>query len=210
MESTKVNKMQNPEYMSTPILVWNQQPQLQMKAKDDDELLETEDLGLPVKTESTKSKKSEPAKDDDDDDEELGTNGKKALKTERELRAAAEKDLKAYKEKEEKERKAKMSESERHATEQAEKDAEVSRLRHENLQFKVGAQVEGLSPKMYSRIQGADEAAMLADAKELLKFAPGGTKVPKADPSSGRKTDPSGLSAKDQFTDAVEELFSKE
>jgi len=144
-----------------------------------------------------------PAKDDD----KLGEGGTRALAAERARAKAAEAELKKYKDAEDKRKKAEMSELDREKSEKADALKAKEASDRELLKYKLGT-AAGLNASLITRIQGDDEAAMKADITELLKLNPG-TKVPKADPSSGRKQSAggSGNTAKDDFTDTIEGLF---
>jgi len=141
--------------------------------------------------------------------DELGEAGKEALRKERERANTAEKELKKFRDDAEAKSKAELSEVDRLKSELATATSANEKLTREVTRYKVGI-AEKVDPTLISRIQGDDEAAMIADAKEVAKFNPG-VKPPKADPTQGRKGDgSSGLSKQDQLSDVLDGLFDKQ
>jgi hypothetical protein len=133
---------------------------------------------------------TEPQSDSDG----LGENGKAALKAERDRANTAEKTLKALQAQHETVT-AKVADFEKFqqdtATQLAERDLAITRLN-------VGLE-KGLPKELIDRLQGADEAALQADADALLKFVPAADHTaPRPDPSQGAKS-PAGSTPEAQF-----------
>lgn len=141
------------------------------------------------------------------DPEALGDAGKKALDQERDRADAAEKKLKAAE--------ARVTDLEaqvQSVTEAAEAataafEAEKSQMQKEvgELGAKVSKLTIGIEEKLplslIERMQGDDEEALRADAKELAGFVPDNnpSPFPKADPSQGAKGETGGGSNADRF-----------
>jgi len=145
-------------------------------------------------------------KDDPKDGEDL-TSLKSALATERTARRAAEKKIADDAKEAQKKADAELSEVDRLKKELAEKDGELSTFKMGKLRADAAKEAK-LPTEWANRISGDTYEDMLADAKELVKLVPG-AKPPKADPSQGRKQDPSGLNKRDQFVDTIDDLFGK-
>lgn len=145
------------------------------------------------------------------EDESLGEAGKKALKAERDRANAAERELAAYKKKEQEEKDKELSESQRLARELETERADKARLAAQTKRYEVASSIEGFPLALVSRLQGDDEASIKADAEALMKqFNVGGPKIPKADPSAGKKQSASGLSNAEQFESVVDSLFENQ
>lgn len=127
----------------------------------------------------------------------LGENGMKALKAEREANKAAKAKIAEY------EAKIKAFED-RNKTESEKEDERVQALEKSNaensrkaLQYEVAAE-KGIPLKLATRLRGDDKDSMLADADELLPLIQQTkTNIPKPDKSQGRggKPKPTSLSA---------------
>jgi len=120
----------------------------------------------------------------DNDDENLGANGLKALKAEREnvkmLKAQLAKQTEKLKEYED----ANKTEAEKQAERLAELEKTSAAVQKENMQIKV-ASAKGLPIDIASRLQGATKEEMEADAENLLKLMGNQSHKPQADPSQG-------------------------
>ncbi len=88
------------------------------------------------------------------------------LRQEKKRAAQLEEDNKKYKKREEEERKAKQTEQEQRDEDLIAIREERDALKRENLITRVGIDAK-LPKSMWSRIQGADEDAMRADAEDL-------------------------------------------
>lgn len=122
--------------------------------------------------------------DDDNGDENLGANGLKALKAEREnvkmLKAQLAKQAEKLKEYED----ANKTEAEKQAERLAELEKTSAAVQKENMQIRV-ASAKGLPIDIASRLQGATKEEMEADAENLLKLMGNQSHKPQADPSQG-------------------------
>lgn len=176
-----------------PVALWHRQNEQQN--------MEQQEQQQEPKTDPPK----EPASTTDD--ETLGEGGKKALAAERAARVAAEKELKKFKDDADKRAKDELSEVDRLKLENTETSTQLTATQQELAKYKIGVEMK-IDPALIKRLQGTTEDEIRADAAELVKLQPG-TKVPKADPSQGRKTSSSGLSAKDEFADTVDSLFDR-
>lgn len=144
-------------------------------------------------------------------EESLGDAGKAAIKAERERANAAERELAAYRKKEKEASDKELSESQRLTRELEDERKKNAPLASENLRYKVATTVEGFPISLVSRLQGDDEASIKADAQALMtQFGAQGPKIPKADPSAGKKQSASGLSKAEQFESAIDGLFDSQ
>lgn len=113
---------------------------------------------------------------------------KKALKAERDARAAAEKQLRDAE-------LAKLPELERYKSEAETLAKENEKLTTENMRMKIGMELE-LPWRLAKRIAGDTEDEMRSDAAEILKDfkrdEEGKTKTTKTPPNDGRKQGPTG------------------
>lgn len=187
-----------PAYVP-PVAVWNTQTEQQNKDQEQQQEQENPKGDPPKK--NTESEQ---------DDEELGTGGTKALAAERARANAAEKELKKLKDAETERQRNEMSEVDRLKQDNTGKDEKLTSLEKENMKLRIGLELK-MDPSLVKRLQGDTEDEIRADAEELVKLAPpaNGPKIPKADPSQGRKKSTGGLSPKDEFTDTLDGLFDR-
>ena len=144
-------------------------------------------------------------------DGSLGDAGKAALAAERKRANDAERELAAFRKKEKDASDKELTESQRLARELETERAATASLQRENLKYRVASQIENFPLNLVGRLQGDDEAAIKADADALVKqFGVGAPRVPKADPSAGKRTNASGLSNAEQFESAVDTLFDNQ
>lgn len=144
-------------------------------------------------------------------DAPLGDAGKAALDAERKARTAAEKELKKFRDAEQAQRDKDLPEIDKARREATENLTKAEQAELKALKFEV-AYDEGLPKELVGRLVGNTEEELRADAKSLLALVgEKGPKVPKADPSAGRKstTGNSGLTPAEDFGDMIEDLFSK-
>lgn len=146
-----------------------------------------------------------PAAASQGDPADLGDAGKAAIKAERERANAAERDLKALQTQFEAAT-AKVTAFEaagqETAAQIAARDLQITRLN-------VGID-KGLPKALIGRLQGADEAAIAADADELMKIMPAASAPstsPRPDPSQGAKT-PGSTSLESQFANFMGPLLN--
>lgn len=145
------------------------------------------------------------------DNESLGAAGKAALAAERKARAAAEKELAAFRKAQKDAEDKDLSESQRLTRELETERAEKAKTASELLRFKVASTIDNFPLSLVPRLQGDDEASIKADAEAIVKqFNIGGPRVPKADPSAGKKHSASGLTPAQQFEDAIDGLFDNQ
>ena len=149
---------------------------------------------------------SKPATDD-----ELGEGGKKALAAERKRANDIQKQIEALTKAQKDNEDAELSELQRITKERDNLLAEQTRLSNENLRYRVATTTPDFPIHLASRLQGADEDALKADAAAIIEQF-GGTKpvIPKADPSAGKKQSASGLSNAEQFAATIDDLFDKQ
>lgn len=185
--------MNTQSNVTSPYPVWNSQQQIQMKAK-------------AVEPTDNQNQETPPAKDD----ENLGEGGVRALAAERK-RADDEKKRADKLQKQISDKEAEgQSDLEKANSKIAEQATTIANLTTENMQFKVGL-ANKVDPTLIPRLRGDDEAAMTEDAKALVALTPQGPKVPKADPSQGRKAEGDGSQTpKEDFIDTMDELFDKQ
>lgn len=144
-------------------------------------------------------------------DAPLGEGGLKALNAERDARAAAETarvaaekeaaDLKAKLDAIEQSKMTELEKVQKAVAEAAEKTSQLEKeIAARDLQIlkqNIGAEFK-LPPELVGRLQGADEAALRADAKSLAEIVPD-SPFPKADPSQGAKGAVVGGTNADRF-----------
>lgn len=156
--------------------------------------------------------------DDDDDDEDVkdGAKAAKALKAERTERRRLAKELKKLTDAEEARKRAGLSESDRLKAEKTDLEKRASKAEHRALMYKVGIDAK-LDPSLIERLHGETEEELKADAKVLSeRFGGDGDgkggkrRIPKADPSQGRRGSGSGgLSKQEQFGETLDSLFDR-
>lgn len=167
--------------------------------------------------------KTDPPTDDDDDDDDDddtpkgdGAAAARALKTERAERKRLAKQLKTLTDAEEARKRANLSESDRIKAEKADVEKRATKAEHRVLMYKVGLDAK-LDPSLIERLQGETEEELKADAKVLAeRFGGDGNggggkrRIPKADPSQGRRGSGSGgLSKQEQFGETLDSLFDR-
>lgn len=116
---------------------------------------------------------------------ELGDGGKKALEAERKRANALDKQLKAFQAEREADEAAKLTELER--AQKAAKDASERLAEYEKTTMRQKVALDtGLPAALVARLQGDDEASLVADAESLMALLNTPT-TPKPDPSQGAK-----------------------
>lgn len=125
------------------------------------------------------------------DPTELGDGGKKALEAERKRANALDKQLKAFQAEREAAEAAKLTELER--AQKAAKEASDRLAEYEKTTMRQKVALDtGLPAALVGRLQGDDEASLIADAESLMALLNTPT-TPKPDPSQGAKGEAAAL-----------------
>ena len=122
---------------------------------------------------------------------ELGDGGKKALDAERKRANALEKQLKAFQSEREAAEAAKLTELERAQKAAKEASERLAEYEKTTLRQKVALDT-GLPAALVGRLQGDDEASLIADAESLMALLKTPA-TPKPDPSQGAKGEAAAL-----------------
>ena len=163
-------------------------------------------------TKSTDSTKSdEPTTDDtakqgDPADKPLGEGGEKALKAEREARAAAEKSAAALQKQLDEINAANLSDLERAQKEAEQYKAAAEQATAEALRFRVAAQHSISDEDADLFLTGTDDETLQRQAARLVERTP---TSPRPDLSQGSKGDNTSSSTAEQFAAAVEGSFTR-
>lgn len=145
-------------------------------------------------------KQGEPA------DKVLGENGEKALKAERDARAAAEKSNAALQKQLDEINAANLSDLEKAQKVAADAQAAVVKAQAEALRFRVAAKNSISDEDAELFLTGTDEETLTRQAARLVERTP---TSPRPDPSQGSKGDDTSGSTAEQFAAAIEGSFTR-
>lgn len=135
---------------------------------------------------------------------ELGDGGKKAIAAERARANALEKQLKAFQAQHDAAEAEKLTELERAQKAAAEASSRLAEYERTTMRQKVALDT-GLPASLVGRLQGDDEAALLADAESLMALLNTPT-TPKPDPSQGAKVPDHALNGDPLLADLKNKL----
>lgn len=128
---------------------------------------------------------TEPDKQSDSADKPLGEGGEKALKAEREARAAAEKTNAALQKQLDEINAANLSDLERAQKEAADATALAAKAQAEALRYRVAAKNSISDEDAELFLTGTDEETLNKQAARLVERAPDGSSTPKPDLTQG-------------------------
>ena len=149
---------------------------------------------------------AEPEKQGDPADKPLGEGGEKALKAEREARAAAEKSAAALQKQLDEINAANLSDLERAQKEAADAQALAAQAQAEALRYRVAAKHSISDEDAELFLTGSDEETLTKQAARLVDRTP---TSPRPDLSQGSKGDNTSGSTAEMFAEAIEGSFTR-